>query len=192
MPLSRPYGVTRPVVGQMFHVKHWLWCRWCFGRRRPRPPARLGDLASLGTASRSPPVPSGPSGALHTGDTWCARGRRPARSPSALRAFGSARRLEARPDPATAHGHRGQTQGAGRPRRALRSLRRPPHRRHLVCWRVAGRTPPPPIGTESGSSLEVFNQSPYPSIGISIPYGDRNCVIPSNHRQNSDICGAKC
>ena len=91
-----------------------------------------------------------------------------------------------------AHGHRGQTQGAGGPRRALRSLRRPPHRRHLVCWRVAGRTSPPPIGTESGSSLEVFNQSPYPSIGISIPYGDRNCVIPSSHRQNSDICGAKC
>ena len=56
----------------MFHVKHWLWCRWCFGRRRPRPPARLGDLASLGTASRSPPVPSGPSGALHACGAWCA------------------------------------------------------------------------------------------------------------------------
>ena len=98
MPLSRPYGVTRPVVGQMFHVKHWLWCRWCFGRRRPRPPARLGDLASLGTASRSPPVPSGPSGALHTGDTWCARGRRPARSPSAPRAsLGASSRSPARP-----------------------------------------------------------------------------------------------
>ena len=36
----------------------------------------------------------------------CARGRRPAREPSAPRAFGSARRLEARPGPATAHGHR--------------------------------------------------------------------------------------
>ena len=48
----------------------------------------------------------------------CARGRRPARSPSAPRAYGSARRLEARPGPATAHGHRSQ---------ALRSLRRPPH-----------------------------------------------------------------
>ena len=34
----------------------------------------------------------------------CVRGRRPARSPSALRAFGSARRLEARPGPAAAHG----------------------------------------------------------------------------------------
>ena len=35
-----------------------------------------------------------------------------------------ARRLEARPGPATAHRHRG------------RSLRRPPHRRRLACWRV--------------------------------------------------------
>ena len=44
-----------------------LWLRWCSGRRRARPPARLGDRAALGAASRSPPVPSGPSGALHTG-----------------------------------------------------------------------------------------------------------------------------
>ena len=35
----------------------------------------------------------------------CTRGRRPARSPSAPRAFGSARRLEARPGPAAALGH---------------------------------------------------------------------------------------
>ena len=44
-----------------------LWPRWCSGRRRARPPARLGDLTSFGAAPRSPPVPSGPSGALHTG-----------------------------------------------------------------------------------------------------------------------------
>ena len=50
----------------------------------------------------------------------CVRGRRPARSPSALRAFGSARRLEARPGPAAAHGHRGH------------ALRCPPHRRRCV------------------------------------------------------------
>ena len=49
-----------------------LWRRWCSGRRRPRPPARLGDLTSFGAAPRSPPVPSGPSGALHTGGAWCA------------------------------------------------------------------------------------------------------------------------
>ena len=36
----------------------------------------------------------------------CAGGRRPAREPSAPRAYGSARRLEARPGPAAAHGRR--------------------------------------------------------------------------------------
>ena len=56
-----------------------LWRHACSGRRR----ARLWGWAAL-----------------------CARGRRPAREPSALRAFGSARRLEARPGPAAAHGHR--------------------------------------------------------------------------------------
>ena len=54
----------------------------------------------------------------------CTRGRWPARSPSAPRAFGSARRLEARPGPATAHGHRSQ---------ALRTLRRPPYQWGLLC-----------------------------------------------------------
>ena len=43
-----------------------FWPRWCSGRRRARPPARLGGLTSFGAAPRSPPVPSGPSGALHT------------------------------------------------------------------------------------------------------------------------------
>ena len=47
-----------------------LWLRWCSGRRRARPPARLGDLTSFGAAPRSPPVPSGPSGALHTSGAW--------------------------------------------------------------------------------------------------------------------------
>ena len=42
---------------------------------------------------RSPPVPSGPSGALLTGGAW-------------LLMCGSVRCLEARPGPATAHGHR--------------------------------------------------------------------------------------
>ena len=41
--------------------------RWCCGRRMARPPARLGGLTSFVAAPRSPPVPSGPSGALHTG-----------------------------------------------------------------------------------------------------------------------------
>ena len=60
--------------------------------------------------------------------TVCVRGRRPARSPSALRAFGSARRLEARPGPAAAHGHRGHalhTGGAVSLCVAARPCRRP-------------------------------------------------------------------
>ena len=52
-----------------------MWPHGCSGRRRPRPPARLGDLTSFGAAPRSPPVPSGPSGALHTS------GARPSRRP---------------------------------------------------------------------------------------------------------------
>ena len=54
-----------------------LWPHGCSGRRRPRPPARLGDLTSFGAAPRSPPVPSGPSDALHTCGAWLRRGWRP-------------------------------------------------------------------------------------------------------------------
>ena len=48
-----------------------MWSHGCSGRRRARPPARLGGLTSFGAAPRSPPVPSGPSGALHTSGAWC-------------------------------------------------------------------------------------------------------------------------
>ena len=65
-----------------------LWRRWCSGRRRARPPARSphASFARSGR-SRSPPVPSGPSGALHTSGAW------PLLSGLALR-------LEVRPGPA--------------------------------------------------------------------------------------------
>ena len=54
-----------------------LWRRWCSGRRRARPPVWC---ALLGRAA------------------WCARGRRPAREPSALRAsLGASSRSPARP-----------------------------------------------------------------------------------------------
>ena len=49
----------------------------------------------------------------------------PARRPR--RELRSARRLEARPGPATAHGHRSQAL------RTLGALRRPPHRRRWLC-----------------------------------------------------------
>ena len=48
---------------------------------------------------------------------------------------------------------------ASKPARALRSLRRPPHRRRLVCWRVdwrvvwkPGQALPPPTGTAARPS----------------------------------------
>ena len=97
-------------------------CRWAAARPRDRHTRACGSEWSIsrpalalppptGTAAwpRSPPVPSGPSGALHTGGTWCTDG--------------AARRLEARPGPAAAHGHRSQT---------LRPLRRSSSRWCLV------------------------------------------------------------
>ena len=50
--------------------------RWCSGRLRARPPARSphASFARSGR-SRSPPVPSGPSGALHTGGVAAASHR---------------------------------------------------------------------------------------------------------------------
>ena len=82
------------------------WCvraccllrRWCFGRRRARPPARLGVLTSFGAAPRSPPRPSGPSGALHTSGAWSLM-------------HGSARRLVVRPGPVAVHGRCGLALG---------------------------------------------------------------------------------
>ena len=65
------------------------WWRWCSGRRRARPPARSphASLKARSGRSRSPPVPSGPSGALHIGGSWCTEGvRSPARSCSHPRA----------------------------------------------------------------------------------------------------------
>ena len=103
-----------------------LWPHGCCGHRRARPPARLGDLTSFGAAPRSPPVPSGPSGALHTSGAGLlcvpVGGGPPASRPR--RELRSARRLEARPGPATAHGRRSQ---------ALLPLRHPPHQWGLVA-----------------------------------------------------------
>ena len=119
-----------------------LWRRWCSGRRRARPPARLGVLTSFGAAPRSPPVPSGPSGALHTGGAW-------------LLMCGSACRLEARPGPATAHGHRSLAPPARtgtasrlchRPRAPQRGPPGPPAPSTLAALGVSkpGQAPPPP------------------------------------------------
>ena len=105
-----------------------LWCRWCSGRRRARPPARLGVLTSFGAAPRSPPVPSGPSGALHTGG-------------AALLMCGWVRRIEARPGPAAAHERRSHTPIAPQ------ALRWSPIGRACVCPGL-----PPPTGTAARPS----------------------------------------
>ena len=64
---------------------------------------------------------------------FCTRGRRPARSPSAPRAFGSARRLEARPGPAAALGHRSLPHAEGVPCH-------PPRPRSRPCARAGSRS----------------------------------------------------
>ena len=114
------------------------WCcllpHGCSGRRRARPPARLGGLTAFGAAPRSPPVPSGPSGALHTGGavSLCMAervGSKPGQAlppPTGAAAWpsgtsgglhtsgvgslmcGLVSRLEDRPGPAAAHGRRSQ------------------------------------------------------------------------------------
>ena len=67
---------------------------------------------------------------------FCTRGRRPARSPPTPRAFGSARRLEARPGPAAALGHRSCPHVEGVPCRRPRAPQPPACRR--------GALPPAP------------------------------------------------
>ena len=63
----RPPGSGWAVLYARVVLRCCSWSHGCCGRRRARPPARLGSLTSFGAAPRSPPVPSGPSGALHAG-----------------------------------------------------------------------------------------------------------------------------
>ena len=120
-----------------------LWSHGCSGRRRARPPARLGVLTAFGAARH-----------------WCS-GHRRARplcvpvggGPPASRPrceLRSARRLEARPGLAAAHGHRG------------RSLRRPPHRRRLVADVLLGAL----LRSQAGSRASTCSLS---SVSHAIP-----------------------
>ena len=127
----------------------------CFGRRRARPPARLGGLTSFGAAPRSPPVPSGPSGALHTsgaGSLMC----------------GFARRLEARPSPATARGCRS---------RALRSLWRPSHQWGVVAVNSSARPRHRPRAPQPGPPVP-----PVPRSGPATARGCRSRALRSLRR----------
>ena len=134
--MVRPWAAARPRAVRVACC--CLWLRWCSGRRRARPPARLGGLTSFGAAPRSPPVPSGPSGALHTSGAWSLM-------------HGSVHRLEVRPGPAAAHRHRG------------RSLRRPSHQWGLVAdvarcvVSKPGRALPSPINFARNSPATCSN-----------------------------------
>ena len=116
-----------------------LWPRWCSGCRRARPPARLGDLTSFVAAPRSPPVPSGPSGTLHTGAACrCVlSGHAPpptgtAAGPSGLLLVAPmVFRVPSGPAAREARRPHVVRRRASKPARALRSLRHPPHRRGL-------------------------------------------------------------
>ena len=135
-----------------------LWPRWCSGRRRARPPARLGILTSFGAAPRSPPVPSGPSGALHTGGAWSL-------------GCGLARRLEARPGPAATHRHRGP---------APQAPRRPPIGRACVSWPCRHAPAPrlgpagPTVGHAAGSG--TCFRGMYSAISHAIPSEQLACL----------------
>ena len=115
-----------------------MWPHGCSGRRRPRPPARLGDLTSFGAAPRSPPVPSGPSGALHTGGAGCAddclgvSSRSPARPWRRVACSVGLGRCVCRWAAARPRDRHTRACGSewsiSKPARALRTLRRPLHR----------------------------------------------------------------
>ena len=77
-------------VAVLYRYRAVLVTLLCAQGRRPASPA------ALCIRGRRPASPT----------ALCIRGRRPARSPSTPRAFRSARRLEARPGPAAALGHR--------------------------------------------------------------------------------------
>ena len=136
-----------------------LWCRWCCGRRRARPPARsLHASFARSGRSRSPPVPSGPSGALHNSGAWWLIG-------------GWARRLKARPGPDAAHQHPAWSFApVGLPRVCLwcrwccgRRRVRPPARSLHASFARSGRSRSPPV--PSGPSGALHNSGAWWLIG---------------------------
>ena len=120
----------------------------------------------------------------------CTRGRRPARSPSAPRAFGSARRLEARPGPAATLGYCSLPHAEGvpcrRPRvpqspRAARSPHHPPRPRSRPCARAGSRSgyehtkSPGPCGPgDSPSGWRDLNPRPLRPERSALP----SCATP--------------
>ena len=116
-------------------------CRWAAARPRDRHTRACGSEWSISRPALALPpptgtatVPSGPSGALHT----C----------GARSLFGSStRRLEARPGPATAHGHHSQAHPISEPSHAKPS---PPALTPLI------REPTPNFACNSLATLSNF------------------------------------
>ena len=117
-------------VAVLYRYRAVLVTLFCTRGRRPASPAAL---CTRGRWLASPAA-------------LCTRGRRPARSPSAPRAFGSARRLEARPGPAAALGYRSCPHVEGVPCRRPRAPQLPACRRGAL---------PPPSGTAVGACCMV-------------------------------------
>ncbi len=128
----------------------WL-CPWAAARPRA---VRAASFARrvVSKPGQAPPPPTGtaarpsaPSGALHTGGTWCA-GVWPGQDPPPLTGAAARPRLEARPCPPVPSvpfapaglwfwcARPGPATARGRRSLALCFLRRPPHRRGLWFW----------------------------------------------------------
>ena len=117
----------------------------CAQGRRPASPA------AFCTRGRRPASPA----------ALCTRGRRPARSPSAPRAFGSARRLEARPGPAAALGHYSLPHAEGAPHHPPRPRRHP-------------RIPQPPAHCTAATN------TPRPCRRPRAPQPPAHCTVTTN------------
>ena len=135
----------------------------------------------------------------------CTRGRWPARSPSAPRAFGSARRLEARPGPATALGHHScpHVEGVpchppsgtaaaliskGRPATRPRAPQPPAYRRGALpppSSTAAARMPKECPATRPGL---VPALAPVLAVGLAIHIQNRrDQTVPAIHRRGGGI-----
>ena len=174
--VQQPPGALPVVAVVPPDLRRCLLRRWCSRRRRPRPPARSphASLKARSGRSRSPPVPSGPSGALHTGGarslgvawrvvsklgqapqaprrptigracvSWpCRRPPAPRPGPAGpaaaflLVVLVAPLVFQAPEGPAAREARRPHfvRRRASKPARALRTLRRPPHRRRLWFW----------------------------------------------------------
>ena len=119
---------------------------------------------------------------------FCTRGRRPARSPPTPRAFGSARRLEARPGPAAALGHYSLPRTARSPQtrprlvaalghRSLPHAEGAPH--HPPRPRRRPRTPQPPAHCTAATN------TPRPCRRPQAPQPPTHCTVTTKHAQDS-------